>query len=315
MVTERRALILELVAESYIRTARAVPSQAIAERLGLSSATVRNEFAALEEEGLLQQPHTSAGRVPTSLGFRRYADHHIPPRPLSPGERRRLALRLQDLHGSELLRTLAALAAELSGYAVVLELPAGNDMHALEVHLTPLANGRVLAVAVLENGLVRQRVVSLEPAPSDEVLDDAERTLRRMTVPMGEVPLALHELARQADDELRRTLRALAEAWPTLHPPEVVSHGLSLLFDEPESRDPAFLRRAALRLERGTGAVDERPLGVTFDEDLALIGADLAVVRGGGRLTLVGPERMRYADAFAVADGLSRTVASLGSAA
>lgn len=316
--TERRVRILELVAESYIRSARPVPSSAIAERLDLSSATVRNEFAALEEEGLLHQPHTSAGRIPTSFGFRRYADVHIPPRPLPHEERRRLSKRLRDLHGSELLRTLAALAAELSGYAVVLELPANDRVRALEMHLSPLSQGRVLAVAVLENGLTRQLVVPLAPAPADEVLDDAERTLRQMTVPLADVPDVLRALARQAEDELRRTLRALADAWPTLHPPEVVSHGLSLLFDEPESRDPAFLRRAALRLEQGGGPRPERvegPLGLAFDEDLALIGTELALARGEGRLTLVGPARMRYADAFTVAAGVGRTVASLGSAA
>lgn len=319
MVTnERRGRILELVAEFYIRSAHPVPSSTIAERLDLSSATVRNEFAALEEEGLLHQPHTSAGRIPTSLGFRRYAGQHIPPRPLRSRDAKRLTRRLQDLHGSELLRTLASLAADLSGYAVVLELPAHDAVRALEVHLTPLSEGRVLAVAVLENGLTRQLMVPLTPAPTEDVLEDAERTLRQMTVPLKEVPVALHSLARQAEDELRRTLRALADAWPTLHPPEVVSHGLSLLFDEPESRDPAFLRRAALRLEKGGGPRLDRvegPLGLAFDEDLALIGAELALAPSEGRLTLVGPARMRYADAFAVAGGVSRTVAALGNAA
>lgn len=316
--TERRARILELVAESYIRSAHPVPSSAIAELLDLSSATVRSEFAALEEEGLLHQPHTSAGRIPTSLGFRHYAGGHVPPRPLRDEDRVRLSRRLRDLHGSELLRTLAAIAAELSGYAVVLELPANDRVRALEVHLSPLSQERVLAVAVLENGLTRQLVVPLMPSPADDVLDDAERTLRQLTVPLNEVPAMLRTLAGGADDELRRTLTALADAWPTLHPPEVVSHGLSLLFDEPESRDPAFLRRAALRLEQGGGPAPESvegPLGLAFDEDLALIGTELSLARGDGRLTLVGPARMRYADAFTVAVGVSRTVATMGSAA
>lgn len=318
MVTERRARILELVAESYIETARPVPSSAVAERMNLSSATVRNEFAALEEAGLLEQPHPSAGRVPTPRGFRRYAGHHVPPRPLAPAARRRSSDLLRDLHGSEFLRSLAALATELSGYAVVLELAANDDVRALEVHLTPLTNGRVLAVAILENGLTREQVVPLAPAPAEDVLDDAERTLRQITVPLREVPVALRDRAKGAGDELRRTLRAIADAWPTLHPPERVSHGLSLLFDEPESRDPAFLRRAAKRLESGAGtALDPigATLGLAFDEDVALIGADLPLPRGVGRLTLVGPARMRYADAFSVAGGLSRTVGSLGSAA
>lgn len=319
MASERRTRILELVAEAYIDTAHPVPSSAVAERLGLSGATVRNEFAALEEEGLLQQPHTSAGRLPTAAGFRRYADRHLPPRPLSDADRRRLIERLRGLHGSELLHALAALAAELSGYAVVLELPSDPAVRTLEVHLTPLSSRRLLAVAVLENGLTRDLQVPLDPTPDGEVLDDAERILREMALPLGAMPDALRERAARLGEDLRRTLDALADVWPALHPAELVSHGLSLLFDEPESRDPSFLRRAAQRLERGTAPwapAGAGPVALDFDEDVALIGAQLAWgAHGRGRLTLVGPARMRYRDAFAVANGVTRTVAAGGGGA
>jgi len=319
MTSTRRARILELIAETYIDTAHPVPSSAIAERLGISGATVRNEFAALEEEGLVCQPHTSAGRLPTPLGFRRYADAYLPPRPLSARERRRLRQRVEGLHGSDLLRTLASLASDLSGYAVVLELPADPTVRTLEVHLTPLSARRLLAVAVLENGLTRDLSVELDPTPDDEVLDDAERVLRHIGLPLTEMPGALRERAREVGAELRRTLSAVADAWPTLHPAEVVSHGLTLLFDEPESKDPSFLRRAARSLERGTFPWQDRdgsPLALDFDEDVALIGAELAWRHGPGRLTLVGPARMRYGTAFAVAHGVSRSLpASSGGAA
>jgi heat-inducible transcriptional repressor len=318
MAGDRRTRILELVAEAYIETAHPVPSSAVAERLGLSGATVRNEFAALEEEGLLQQPHTSAGRLPTALGFRHYADRQLPPRPLPDEARRRLTGRLAGLHGSELLRVLAALAAELSGYAVVLEVPADGELRTLEVHLTPLSSRTLLAVAVFENGLTRDLQIPLDPTPDGEVLDDAERVLRASDRPLREMPAALRGHARREGEELRRTLEALADAWPSLHPAELVSHGLSLLFDEPESRDPAFLRRAAERLERGTrpwAPTPSRPLALDIDQDVALIGAELAWRQSRGRLTLVGPARMRYRDAFTVAGGLCRSVAVSGGAA
>lgn len=313
-MNERKARILELVAEAYIRTARPVASAHVAEQLGSSSATVRSEFGVLEEEGLLHQPHTSAGRVPTAEGFRRYADHHLPPQPLATGVQRHLLERLQGLHGTALLRVLAGLAADLSGYAVVLEVATHDSVHALELHLTPLSVDRVLVVAVLEGGMTRQWVVKLDPAPDEEVLDDAERTLRQLTVPLGEVPTALRLRAREVGEELGRTLDALADSWPRLHPPEVISHGFSLLFEEPEARDPAFLRRAAQRFERGAGrhaTPSLGPLALCFDEDVAMIQADLAIARRGGWLTLIGPTRMRYPAAFMVADGVRRTLASL----
>ncbi len=306
-----------MVAESYIATAHPVPSSKIADALGVSGATVRSEFAALEEEGLLIQPHTSAGRLPTPEGFRRYADAHLPPAPLDAGVEARLRRDLDARHGSDLLRTLAALASELSGYAVVLELPADEGVRALEVHLTPISTRRLLAVAVLDNGLTRDLAIPLDPTPDDEVLDDAERLLREMALPVDAMPAALRQRARDLGRELRRTLDALADAWPALHPAELVSHGLSLLLDEPESRDPSFVRRAAHWLERGS-AGEHRPrgpLGLDFDEDVALIGADLAWRRSAGRLTLVGPARMRYALAFSVAHGIGRSLAARGNAA
>jgi len=317
MSETRRARILRMVAESYIATAHPVPSSKIAEALGVSGATVRSEFAALEEEGLLIQPHTSAGRLPTPEGFRRYADAHLPPAPLDAGAEARLRRDLDARHGSDLLRTLAALASDLSGYAVVLELPADEGVRTLEVHLTPISSRRLLAVAVLDNGLTRDLAIPLDPTPDGEVLDDAERLLREMALPVDAMPAALRERARDLRRELRRTLDALADAWPALHPAELVSHGLSLLLDEPESRDPSFVRRAALWLERGSASEHHArgPLGLDFDEDVALIGADLAWRRGAGRLTLVGPARMRYARAFSVAHGIGRSLAARGNAA
>lgn len=316
MLETRRARILELVAESYIATAHPVASSKIAEALGCSGATVRNQFAALEEEGLLVQPHTSAGRLPTAEGFRRYADAHLPPAPLDPGARARLHRDLDGRHGSDLLRALAALASELSGYAVVLELPADGSVRALEIHLTPISSRRLLAVAVLDNGLTRDLAIPIDPTPDGDVLDDAERLLREMTLPLAEMPDALRERARELGRDLRRTLDALADAWPALHPAELVSHGLTLLLEEPESRDPQFVRRAAQWLERGAGRDPVAgPLGLAFDEDVALIGADLGWRSGGGRLTLVGPTRMRYGRAFSVADGVGRTLRASGGAA
>lgn len=314
MVSARRERILQLVADSYIRTAHPVPSSAVAERLGLSSATVRNEFGTLEEQGFLQQPHASAGRVPTSRGFRAYADRFIPPRPLPARERARLWRQMRGLHGEALLERLARVAAELSGYAVVIELSGGDHVRTLEVHLSLLSNDRLMAVVVLENGMTRQLVVPLAPAPKDEVLDDAERNLRQLTLPVSEVPRALRSIARRVDEELARTLGALADAWPRLTPRPVVTFGLSHLFDEPEASDPEFVRRAVEQLEggrRGSGDLlagaepdEDEVLHLELDEALARVRARLDVHGLRGSLTLVGPTRMRYPVALRIAHGL-----------
>ena len=317
-MNDRRARILRMVAESYIRTAHPVASARIAERLELSSATVRNEFAALEEEGFLQQPHTSSGRIPTSRGFHSYALGCLPPRRLPERQRSQLVRQLQATNGDGLFTLVARVAAELSGYAVVVRLPADDALHILEIHLSMLSAERLLAVVVLENGIVRQLSVDLAAPPADRVLDDAERNLRQLTLPLGEVPRALDTIAAHADAELSRTLRAIARAWPRLNPPRMFSEGLRHLLAEPESSDPDFIRLVVDQVERADPAgagwgpegwtPDGGPVGLDLDDAVARITSGFELGVGVGSLTVLGPARMRYPAAMMVARGVSEAL-------
>ncbi|MEX2540192.1 MAG: DeoR family transcriptional regulator [Trueperaceae bacterium] len=309
MLNERRSRILDLVAESYISSAHPVPSSQVAERLNVSSATIRNEFSELEESGYLQQPHTSAGRIPTSRGFRAYTRALLPPEGPEPSQLRLIQDRLNGKHGDTLLETIALLAADLSGYAVVVRLPADETLHAIEIHLSALSASKLLAVVVLENGLVRQLVVDLDPTPSADVITGAESSLRQLTVPVGEMPRALAALAQREVADLARTLTALAEAWPAMNPPRLFSGGLRNLLSEPESRDPEFLRLVVEQVETpGEDSIDGG-LELSLDDSTARIRARLELGRGYAGLTVVGPARMRYREALRVACGIADTLA------
>lgn len=305
-MNSRRIRILHLVAESYIRTAQPVASARIAEVLDLSSATVRNEFAALEAEGFLRQPHASAGRIPTSRGFGLYAERFLPPRPLPATARRYLRARLGAVHGEALLGGLAEATAELAGYAVVVTLPSDDRLHAHEIHLSVLSDRTVMAVVVLENGLVRQLRVALDPAPSDTIVDDAERNLRALTLPLREVPGALRRLARGAEEELARTLTAIASAWPEFTPDRRATAGLRHLLNEPESADPDFVRLVIEHIEEpSTWPGTEGGTVVATDDAVARVRDAIRIGDSVGILTLIGPTRMRYGPAVRVVHGVS----------
>ena len=329
---ERREHVLDLVTEGYIRSARPVPSAWIAGRLEVSSATVRNDFGALERDGYLTQPHTSAGRIPTALGYTRYARKFIPPRRLPALQRRLLLERLGGAHGDVLLQRVADVSAELSGYAVVVTLPADDALLTLEIHLSALSDARMLAVVVLEHGLVRQVVVDLTPTPGEAALREAESSLRGLTLPVGEVPTALADIATRSAEEVARTFRALARAWPAVNPPRVFSRGLRNLLAEPESADPDFVRRVVERVEgpvlaaapgsASNGIADSasvsasstslgtlsETLGITLESALALVSAPLALGSSRGGLLLLGPVRMRYPEVLMVAHGVTEAV-------
>lgn len=314
MSHDRRATILKLVAESYIETAHPVPSGRVAEVLDLSSATVRNEFAVLEEEGLLQQPHTSAGRMPTPAGFRAYAAAFIPPGRLPEAQRTQVQTHLRGLHGERLLERIASLVADLSGYAVVVSVPADDRLRTHEVHLSLLSGRHLLAVVVLENGLVRQFAVELDPAPEDDVIDDAERSLRQLTVPARDVPRALEQIALDIGGDLARTLRAVAEAWPGMTPPRLIADGVRNLLGEPEARDPDFLRRVMDQVEAAQPAATTlQGIGLELDEALARVSAEVQLFGlDGSSITLLGPARMRYRQAIMVVSGVRDAVAEPG---
>ncbi len=309
-MNERTARILDLVTAHYITSAKPVASAPIAKQLGVSSATVRSEFAALEEAGYLVQPHTSAGRVPTAESYRRYARKFMPPERLPKLQRDLLKMRLKGAHGDTLLQRVASVTAELSGYAVVVSLPADDDLHTLEIHLSALSSTRLLAVVVLENGLIRQLILDLAPTPNGDALREAESSLRSLDVPVQEVPVALADIAGRAEEEVARTFRALADAWPTMNPPRLFSQGLKNLLMEPESTDPEFVRVVVERVEQPNNEVDiDEALRLVLEETVALVSARLELGSSRAGLMLLGPLRMRYPETLAIAQGVTETVA------
>ncbi len=308
---DRHVRVLHAVAEGYIRTAHPVPSQAVATRLEVSSATVRNDFGALEQGGLLQQPHTSAGRIPTAAGFQYYASSYLPPRRLPRGDRAVIQERLSSAEGDDVFLEASRLAARLSGYAVLVTLPPDDQLTIHEIHLSLVSSRRLLAVVVLENGLVRQIGVDVDPAPSETVIDDAERNLRQLGLSVGEVPAALRAVAATAgDDELGRTLEAICIAWSGLRAPKRFRDGLKLLLSEPEGADPSFVRLVVEHVEGepGGAGAPSGELDLELDERLAMVSASFAFGAGHGALTIVGPARMRYPRALSVASEFGRAL-------
>lgn len=126
MTSDRRLEILRAIVEEYVQTQEPVGSKAIAENhaLGISPATIRNEMAVLEDEGLIKQPHTSAGRIPTDRGYRIFVDKLATVKPLSNAERRAIET---FLHGSndldDLVRRSAKLLADITKQVAVVQYP------------------------------------------------------------------------------------------------------------------------------------------------------------------------------------------------
>jgi heat-inducible transcriptional repressor len=180
---ERKSAILRAIVEEYIGSAQPVGSQTIAHTrdLGVSAATVRNEMSALEREGYIAQPHTSAGRIPTDKGYRFYVDRFTGEGSLPAPQRREVAdfftsaARVMD----DLLHDTSLLLARLTSHAAVIVGPQPDVAVVCSVTLVRLQPRVVLAVAVLSNGAVEKETVVLEHDVTDDDVSQATARLSR----------------------------------------------------------------------------------------------------------------------------------------
>ncbi|TDE29639.1 heat-inducible transcriptional repressor HrcA [Nonomuraea mesophila] len=171
MLDERKLAVLRAIVEDYVSTNEPVGSKALADRhnLKVSPATVRNDMAALEEEGYITQPHTSAGRVPTDKGYRLFVDRLSQVKPLSGAERRAIETFLAgavDL--DDVVTRTVRLLAQLTRQVAVVQYPTLTRSTVRHVELVPLNDRRVMLVLITNTGRVEQRVVELP-----EVVEEA----------------------------------------------------------------------------------------------------------------------------------------------
>jgi heat-inducible transcriptional repressor len=176
---DRRAAILEAVVTQYIGSAEPVGSSHVATAPGVqvSSATVRSEMVALERDGYLIQPHTSAGRIPTDKGYRFFVDHLTAPGVLGPLQRRQVAQFFDQVHGEieTVLEQATGLLSELTSYAAVVVGPSHETATIRSVQLVGLSSQHALVVVVLSDGAVEKRTIDLDPdlgLGSDGATDD-----------------------------------------------------------------------------------------------------------------------------------------------
>jgi len=182
---DRKLAVLRAIVEDYVSTQEPVGSKALVERhsLGVSPATVRNDMAALEEEGFITQPHTSAGRIPTDKGYRLFVDRLTTLKPMSTPEKRAIATFLDgavDL--DDVVHRSVRLLSQLTHQVAVVQYPTLSRSTVRHVELVALAPTRLLVVLILSTGRVEQRLVELEQPVSDDDLADVRSTVHRAVI-------------------------------------------------------------------------------------------------------------------------------------
>ena len=174
-LSERRQRILAAIVEQFIASGEPVGSKALCNlfELSISSATIRNEMAALAELGLIEQPHTSAGRVPSHLGYRYYVDHLMSCRALGVKQRHALEESMVVHSGDpeQILEQAGELLAEITNCAAVSTTPADESAMIRKVDLLPMGGRTIMLVLVTSNGVVRSRGCRLPEPVTPELIE------------------------------------------------------------------------------------------------------------------------------------------------
>lgn len=321
----RAQAILRAVIEEYVTTATPVGSQALVERyrLGVSSATVRNVLAELEEAGLLSHPHTSAGRVPTDHGYRFYVESIVDQVPLPAVEQLMIRHQFGQVeYASEHWFRLAATTLATVTRAAGLATPAKpSAAHIRRIDLVAINDRMASLILVLQEGSIKQALVSLEEATDQDALNAVAGLLNDriagLTATRAEARLAaLHDelpadhLALRIGERILRTLREYDAAVIE----EVFSDGLLNVMAAPEFAQSDKLRRVFSALENRTYLGQLVGTVAGMDRVQVFIGAenasaemrDVSLVlapygrpgRAVGVVGVLGPTRMSYPQAI-----------------
>ena len=223
MLDERKTAILRAVVQEYIATAQPVGSTHIANAPGVkvSSATVRNEMAVLEQEGYLVQPHTSAGRVPTDKGYRFFVDGLTPQGVLDTSTVSQVGAFFDTAHGrlEEMLSRTSNLVAHLTNYAAVVMGPKTEAAEIRSLQIVSLSNRMAMVVAVLSNGSVETENIELTDHAGEPVdLDEARvagATAHLQAAFVGSSLSGMVDIVPTGDDQVDALCQAAVRALST----------------------------------------------------------------------------------------------------
>ena len=331
-LSRRAQKILHAVVTEYLSVGDAVGSRTVTRRhdLGLSPATVRNVMADLEELGLLEQRHTSAGRVPTTSGLRFFIDSLLKVRGLTPRERDEIRERVTAPSPDEVMQRASRLLSDLTHHAAVILAPDPDEARLERIEFLPLRDGKLIAVLVTTDGRIENRLVidNVESSRLERIHNYLNQLLAGMTLDevRDRVIRELGEDKHRYDEAVTSALR-LGHAVFVKAPErsaEVVIAGQANLLDDVQPEQIRDLLRTLedketlIRLLDRTRTADGLQVFLGTETAMqALSGSSIVAASYGpeeqpiGALAVIGPMRMNYGKVMSVVDFTADTVSQL----
>jgi heat-inducible transcriptional repressor len=317
-LTDRKKKILHAIIMNYLETGEPVGSRTISKTpdINLSSATIRNEMADLEEMGLILQPYTSAGRIPSDLGYRYYVDQLMQEKEAEEEKKEALLQRVDRME--TMLEQVASVLASNTNYATMVTAPQYKNSSVKFVQLSQVDEESILAVIVIEGNVVKNHLIRVpEPLMNDEILKmNVLLNSFLQGLSLRDINLELIETMKvQAgihSDILDCVLEGVTDAIKEADELEIYTSGTTNIFKYPELGNPETATRlldTLVEKKSLTKLVDEaqedehtgiqvyigNEMKMQNMEDCSLVTATYELDGGGmGTIGIIGPKRMNY---------------------
>ena len=323
-IDDRKIRILQAIINDYVKTAEPVGSRTLSKKydLGISSATIRNEMADLEEMGYLEQPHASAGRVPSSKGYRLYVDKLMEYKTLSTEEELMIKKYIIDMalfEVDKVLKQTSTLLSELTRLTCVVKAPSVKKSYMKSAQLVKIDDFSVLCIIVTDNGVVKNGLLRVSRSLSPEVLAKINNILNERLVNLTIEEINLEVINRLTlelkgfDEILNGMLSLLYETLKSSNSSEVFMEGTTNIFNYSEYND-IDRAKEILELLYNKEYVNElitTDKGISIkigDENFLPQAKDCSVItaeytfgeRPLGTIGLIGPRRIDYSKVISI---------------
>ncbi len=330
MVSERALEVLRVIVADYVASREPVGSKAIVERHGfsVSAATIRNDMAALEEENLIHAPHTSAGRIPTDLGYRMFVNHFTEMRPLSTAQRHAIERFLDDSADlDDVFHRTVRLLSQLTNQVALVQYPSFRQDTVRHIEIVPLGHSRFLGILILDGGRVDQNIMELPHEVDDDLMTHIRAVINAHVVgkSVAELPHILRSLEMTLPAAGVSVWNAVVEAVISQAEAQrvdklVVSGSANIALAEDDFGgnivpvlDAIDEQVTLLKLFREMD-LDEHGVGARIGREMQGSLADTSLVSGeyfvgtgeSGRLGILGPTRMNYDTNFGAVRAVAR---------
>ncbi len=335
-LSERKKLILKAIVEAHIAGGEPVGSKSLVEnrQLSCSSATIRNEMSELEELGYLEKPHTSAGRVPSELGYRFYVDTLVQHYAMTAHEvseiNQILKAKMNEL--DQVLEVASKLASNMTNYTGFAVRPKLTTHRISKFEAIAIDESRILLVMITSGGSVKTRKLSLDYTVSQDILDKTNRVLNENLAGLGNYEITLPILMNLEDQMgedaalIRPIIKVIYDTMSEVEDGDLRISGLNRLLQYPEFSDSEKFGELLTAIEQKEDILNLIS-NHSSDDVNVIIGSESAVnvmnnssviykpiQKNGhtiGAIGVIGPLRMDYAKVLATVEELGENIANI----